>query len=91
MNNWGCYEENIICRVERKLSQKKVIDTAHLYESIGHPELSHDMHWANTCAVRVSIALVGAGVTISPGHMTVKAGKHMGHRLEQGQVPPVSD
>lgn len=62
------------------------LDTAALYESIGHPEYAHNMYMENTCAVRVSLALLGAGVEITPGHMTVKAGKFAGRRIEQGQA-----
>jgi hypothetical protein len=62
------------------------MDTAALYESIGHPEYAQNMYMANTCAVRVSLALVAAGVPITPGHMTVKAGKYAGRRIEQGQM-----
>ena len=57
-----------------------------LYESIGHPEYAHNAYMENTCAVRVSMALVGAGVRIAPGHMNIKAGKFKGKRLEQGQA-----
>jgi hypothetical protein len=43
------------------------------------------MYMQNTCAVRVSIALLGAGIQPAPGHMTVQAGKFKGKRLEQSQ------
>lgn len=56
-----------------------------LYRWIGYPEYTTDSNWQNTCAVRVSLGLLGAGLDISPGHLTVKAGKWRGRRIEQGQ------
>ena len=56
-----------------------------LYASIGYPELSAKMEWDNTCAVRVSLALLGAGVNV-PGHMTIKAGRFKGRTFQPGQA-----
>src|SRR5437870_959245 len=66
--------------------RKPAVDTAALYASIGHPELMADMHFQNTCAVRVSMALVSAGVHIAPGNLTANAGRLKGRRLEAGQA-----
>lgn len=61
------------------------VPTEELYAWIGYPEYVGNASWQNTCAIRVSICLLGAGVMIRPGHMTVKAGKWEGRRIEQGQ------
>lgn len=61
------------------------IDGPTLYRNIGHPEYAEHPLMQNTCAVRVSLALLGAGIQPSPGHMTVKAGPFKGKRIEQGQ------
>ncbi|MGJ7914813.1 T6SS effector amidase Tae4 family protein [Massilia sp. LXY-6] len=61
------------------------MDAAALYRSIGHSEYVENMYMQNTCAVRVSLALLGAGIQPFPGHMTVKAGKFKGKRIEQSQ------
>jgi hypothetical protein len=61
------------------------LDTAALYESIGHPEYAHSMYMENTCAVRLSLSLLGAGIEPAPGHMTVQTGKFKGRRIEQSQ------
>jgi hypothetical protein len=61
------------------------MDAAALYQSIGHPEYADNMYMQNTCAVRVSMALLGAGIQPAPGHMTVQAGKFKGQRIEQSQ------
>lgn len=56
-----------------------------LYQEIGYPEYASSPYWHNTCAVRVSLALVAAGVAIHPGHLTIKAGRWAGKRIEQSQ------
>lgn len=64
---------------------KPRIDTAALYTGIGHPEYANDYNMSNTCAVRVSIALLAAGIQPFPGHMTALAGRYKGRRIEQSQ------
>lgn len=61
------------------------IDQAALYESIGHPEFAHDARMQNTCATRVSMALLGAGIHPAPGNLAVKAGRFSGLRIETNQ------
>lgn len=53
-----------------------------LFQMIGHPEKAHDPLWQNTCAIRVSLALLGAGVSIPAGFLYVKTGKYKGRSLE---------
>lgn len=38
------------------------IDAPTLYRNIGHPEYADNVLMQNTCAVRVSLALLGAGI-----------------------------
>lgn len=64
---------------------KKNVTVAQLYESVGHSELSENMHWQNTCAVRLSLAMIGAGMQV-PGHMKILSGKHKGHTFQPGQL-----
>lgn len=58
-----------------------------VYDAIGHSELALDPAWHNTCAVRMSIALVGAGVRIrtGPARLRINAGPHKGEQLEPSQ------
>jgi hypothetical protein len=70
---------------KRKYTGDGGMDAAALYNSIGHPEYADNMYMQNTCAVRVSIALLGAGIQPAPGHMTIQAGKFKGKRIEQSQ------
>lgn len=66
--------------------RKSTVSPAHLYKGIGHPEYVTDGRMTNTCAVRLSVALVAAGIAIRPGNITVLAGAHKGWRLESGQA-----
>jgi len=43
------------------------IDGPTLYRTIGHPEYADNVLTQNTCAVRVSLALLGAGIQPAPG------------------------
>jgi hypothetical protein len=61
------------------------VDQAALYESIGHKEFAGDPRLQNTCATRVSIALLGVGVHPAPGNLAVKAGPFAGLRVETNQ------
>jgi hypothetical protein len=61
------------------------VDQAALYESIGHPEFSGDPRMENTCATRVSLALLAAGIAPAPGNLTVLAGKFARQRIETNQ------
>jgi hypothetical protein len=58
-----------------------------VYDAIGHPELALDPAWANTCAIRMSIALVAAGMPIrtGPARLRIKTGPHKGAQLEPSQ------
>lgn len=56
-----------------------------VYDAIGHPELALDPAWHDTCAVRMSVALVGAGIRIYPGRLQIKAGQFKGAWVEPGQ------
>jgi hypothetical protein len=56
-----------------------------VYDAIGRPELATDPIWGNTCAIRMSIALIGAGVKIRPGRLKIKAGRFKGELVEPGQ------
>lgn len=61
------------------------IDQAALYESIGHPEFARDLRMQNTCATRLSMALLATGVHPAPGNLTVQAGRFAGLRIETNQ------
>lgn len=55
-----------------------------LWQWLGYPENIKDINFSNTCAVRMSLALLGAGFP-SPGTYPVKAGKYTGKSIETRQ------
>lgn len=59
-------------------------DWAKLFNSIGWDDLVGNMTYYNTCAIRVSIALLSAGYKF-PGRMPIKAGPLKGKRIAPGQ------
>jgi len=46
-----------------------------LWRWIGHTDKVLDSQWRNTCAVRMSLALLGAGIRMPAGFLQVEAGK----------------
>jgi hypothetical protein len=55
-----------------------------LFHFIGRPELIPDPNFYNTCAIRLSLALLGAGFP-DPGSWTVMGGKYKGRGIETRQ------
>ena len=55
-----------------------------LYHWIGYPENIGNPNFLNTCAIRLSLALLGAGFP-NPGAWPVKAGKFKGRKIETRQ------
>lgn len=55
-----------------------------LLQWLGRGELIPDVHFANTCAIRLSMALLGAGLP-NPGSWPVLAGKFKGRAIETRQ------
>jgi hypothetical protein len=55
-----------------------------LYHWIGCPENIHNPNFYNTCAIRLSLALLGAGYP-NPGTWPIKAGKYKGRAIETRQ------
>lgn len=63
----------------------RTILPAQVYEAIGHLGLEEKPEWANTCAVRMSVALIAAGVKIRPGRLRIRAGRFKDEMVEPGQ------
>jgi hypothetical protein len=62
----------------------RAVTVPEVYDAIGHPELALDPDWGNTCAIRMSIALVAAGVKIrtGPARLRIKAGSSTNEALK---------
>jgi hypothetical protein len=60
------------------------VSPGELYHSIGYPENIGNPNFLNTCAIRLSLALLGAGFP-NPGMWPIKAGKYKGRMIETKQ------
>lgn len=60
-------------------------DRGTLFQMLGWDDLIANDTYANTCAIRVSVGLAGAGMSI-PGRMKIKQGPHKGKLVEPGQA-----
>jgi len=50
-----------------KYPDRRSVSAEELYRWIGYPSYVTDPRYANTCAIRMSLALVRCGVMVSPG------------------------
>ncbi len=57
-----------------------------LLASIGWSDVLFNPAFLDTCALRMSLTLVGSGVTLPGARMRVKAGALKGNRIEPGQA-----
>jgi hypothetical protein len=71
--------------LRRHMPDPMSVPAEELWRWIGHADKLRDPAWHNTCAVRMSLALAGAGVFLSQGFLVVRAGKYKGRRLEVKQ------
>ncbi|CAN7437238.1 hypothetical protein [Massilia sp. LjRoot122] len=71
--------------LRRHYPDKHSIPAEELYTWIGYPELIGVPAWENTCAIRVSLALNGAGIATPCPRLIVKAGKYMRRQLQPSQ------
>jgi hypothetical protein len=55
-----------------------------LWQSLGYPEYGSNMNFMNTCATRLSVALIASGYP-NPGSYPIKAGKYKGRMIETKQ------
>ncbi|MCC6072393.1 T6SS effector amidase Tae4 family protein [Massilia sp. GCM10020059] len=63
---------------------KQNVEPEELYHWIGYPENVGNPNFENTCAIRLSLALLGAGYP-NPGGWPIKAGKYKGRAIETKQ------
>ncbi|WUR15014.1 T6SS effector amidase Tae4 family protein [[Empedobacter] haloabium] len=57
------------------------VSAEELYRWVGHPDLIKNPNYWNTCALRLSLALLGAGFADS-GAFRIRDGKHKGRSVE---------
>jgi len=61
------------------------VDQQTLFEEIGWSDLVGKDNFLNTCAIRVSLALIKCGVKVK-GRMAINKGPHKGALIEPGQA-----
>lgn len=71
--------------LSKNYSRKKLVEKDQLFEEIGWDSLIKDQTYSNTCAIRVSLALIKSGVPIQ-GRIPIKKGKFKGKFIEPGQA-----
>lgn len=70
-----------------KYVDRDSVPAEELFRWIGYPpEMAKDPVYGNTCAIRMSLALVRCGVPVAPGRLRVLAGECKGKLLEPGQA-----
>jgi len=62
----------------------QTVSREELYHWLGYPENIDNINFENTCAIRLSLALLGAGYP-NPGAWPIKAGKYKGRAIETKQ------
>lgn len=53
-----------------------------LYRQIGWEDFINNPNYQNTCAIRISLALIGAGFPLGTGSHRILAGPHKGKRVQ---------
>lgn len=72
--------------VLRKHHMGREVDPDQVYIAIGLPaDMALDPTWANTCAIRMSVALISTGIRIRPGSLTIKDGPFKGKMVQASQ------
>jgi hypothetical protein len=70
--------------LQRNFSSNKDIKASDLFKEIGWDDLNGNPTYENTCAIRMSLALIKSGKNI-PGRMSIKKGPYRGKLIEMGQ------
>ena len=71
--------------LQRNYSPTGTVTKAELFREIGWDDLIKNPDYDNTCAIRMSLALMKVGVPIH-GRMAIKKGPFAGQRIEPGQL-----
>jgi hypothetical protein len=69
--------------LKTNFSSNRVVLKEALFTEIGWQGLIPNMNYDDTCAIRMSLALIKSGMTI-PGRMAIMAGKYKGKLIEPG-------
>lgn len=64
----------------------RVVSRDTLFQQIGWDDLIKNSDYGNTCAIRVSLALIRSGITIPGGRIPIRTGALKGKMIEPGQA-----
>lgn len=70
--------------LESNFASNKDVKQQELFKEIGWDDLIGNPDYENTCATRMSLALIKCGMYI-PGRMAIKKGPYKGQLIEMGQ------
>lgn len=70
--------------LQNNFSSNKDVKVEDLYREIGWDDLIDNPSYENTCAIRMSLALIKSGMHI-PGRLSIKKGPYKGRLIEMGQ------
>ena len=71
--------------LERHYPRNDEIDKAQLFQEIGWDDLIANPAYDNTCAIRMSLALIKSGIQV-PGRIAIQKGPFKGALIEPGQA-----
>lgn len=71
--------------VQKNYPSNRDVSKEDLLNEIGWDDLIRNPAYDNTCAIRVSLALIKSGLLIS-GRIAIKKGPHKGRLIEPGQA-----
>jgi Type VI secretion system (T6SS), amidase effector protein 4 len=72
-------------RLRQNYSNRIDVDRAALFHEIGWDDVIDNGNFYNTCAIRVSLAIIKSNAQI-PGRIAIKRGSHKGSLIEPGQA-----
>ena len=67
----------VFSNVKSNFSSARLVKQSELFAELGWHDLAENPAYENTCAIRMSLALIKCGINI-PGRMRVKAGTYKG-------------
>jgi hypothetical protein len=72
-------------KIKKTYQDKHAFPRDVLYQELGWDDLVNNPAYENTCAVRISLALIKLDITL-PGRLMIKQGPHKGKMIEPGQA-----
>lgn len=71
--------------LKKNYPPKQLVKTPELFKEIGWDDLIDNPTYENTCAIRLSLALIKSGVRLPEARMSINAGPYKNRRIEPGQ------